>query len=59
MNDTQIVITVAYTFAVLVSGVAFALVLRSTRARRVEQVDEGRLAHMEGRWGAAALGDPG
>jgi cytochrome c oxidase subunit 2 len=56
VNDTQIVITVAYTFAVLVSGVAFALVLRSTRARRVEEVDEGRLAHMEGRWGAIVVG---
>ena len=59
MNDTQVVIAVGYTALVIVVGVVGALILRSTRGRAGGEVDAGRLAHLEGRWGAivvAALG---
>jgi cytochrome c oxidase subunit II len=59
MNDTQVVIAVGYTALVIAVGVVAALVLRSTRSRPDGEVDTGRLASLEGRWGAivvAALG---
>jgi cytochrome c oxidase subunit 2 len=54
MNDTQIVIAVGYTALVVVVGVVAALIIRSTRGEQRE-VDHGRLAQMENRWGAIVV----
>lgn len=55
MNDTQVVIAVGYTVLVIAVGVVAALILRSTRSRAAGEVDRGRLAHLEGRWGAIVV----
>jgi cytochrome c oxidase subunit II len=55
MNDTQVVIAVGYTALVIAVGVVAALILRSTRSRRRGDVDSGRLAHLEERWGAIVV----
>lgn len=56
MNNTQVVIAVAYTVAVAIAGVASALVLRSTREKRRGAVDEARLSRLEGRYGVLVVG---
>lgn len=56
MNDTQVVIAVVYTVAVVIAGVVAALVLRSTREKRRGTVDEGQLSKLEGRYGVLVAG---
>ena len=56
MNDTQVLIAVVYTVAVVIAGVVAALVLRSTREKRRGAVDEGQLSKLEGRYGVLVAG---